>query len=88
MIDNMKEYIIKRAEYANCVGKCERAKIVQELLVQCRLVNVCMPIYCINIHTDGLGVIDGIETESRSYEWSDDMLRFVKIKGGEEFVDM
>jgi hypothetical protein len=78
MIETMKSYIIKRAEYANCTGRRERAKIVQELLAQCRLVNVCMPIYYISIHTDGLGVIDNIETESGSYEWSDDMLRFVK----------
>lgn len=88
MIDTMKSYIIKRAEYANCTGQRERANIVQELLAQCRLVNVCMPIYYISIHTDALGVIDGIETESGSYEWSDDMLRFVKLKGGEQFVDM
>ena len=81
MIEKMKEYIIKRAEYANCTGQRERAKIVKELLAQCRLVNACMPGYYISIHTDGLGVIDGIETESGSYEWSDDMLRFVKIKG-------
>ena len=81
MVEKMKEHIIKRAEYANCTGQRERAKIVQDLLVQCRLVNVCMPVYYISIHTDCLGVIDGIETESGSYEWSDDMLRFVKIKG-------
>lgn len=88
MIDRMKDYIIKRAEYANCVGSRERAKTVQELLIQCRMVNVCTPIYYISIHTDSLGVIDAIETESGSYEWNDDMLRFVKLKGVEEFVDM
>lgn len=88
MIEKMKEHIIKRAEYANCVGKCERAKTVQELLIQCRLVNVCMPIYYISIHTDAAGIIDAIEAESGRYEWNDDMLRFVKVKGGEEFVDM
>lgn len=88
MIDKMEKYIIKRAEYANCVGKCERRKIVNELLIQASLVNVCMPVYYISIHTDNLGVIDGIETESGSYKWSDYMLQFVKIEGGESFVDM
>lgn len=88
MIEKMKEHIIKRAEYANCVGTRERAKAVQELLIQCSLLNVCFPVYYISIHTDSLGVIDAIETESGSYEWSDDMLSFVKVKGGEEFVDM
>ena len=83
MIETMRSYLIKRAEYANCTGQRERAKIVQEMLAQCRLVNVCKPVYYISIHTDGFGVIDGIETESGNYEWSDDMLRFVKIKGGE-----
>lgn len=87
MIDNMKKYIIKRAEYANCVGTRERAKIVQELLIQARLVNVCTPHY-ITLHTDENGVIDDIGSDSGSYEWSDDMLRFVKRNGGEEFVDM
>lgn len=88
MIDRMKDYIMRRAEYANCVGKRERDRAVQELLIQCRLVNVCAPVYYISIHTDSLGFVDSIETESGSYEWDDDMLRFVKIKGGEEFVDM
>lgn len=88
MIEKMKRHIIQRAEYANCVGNRERANAVQELVIQSSLLNVCFPVCYINIHTDGLGVIDGIETESGSYEWNDDMLRFVKIKGGEEFVDM
>ena len=88
MIDTMKNYIIKRAEYANCVGNSERAKAVQELMIQCHMLNACFPVYYISIHTDSLGVIDAIETESGRYEWSDDMLRFVKLKGGEEFVDM
>lgn len=96
MIEKMKEHIIKRAEYANCVGKRERRRAVQELMIQCNLLNVCFPVYYINIHTDSLGVIDAIETESGSYEWNDDMLRFVnrratpplEVKGGEQFVDM
>lgn len=88
MIDRMKEYIIRRAEYANCVGTRERAKAVQELHIQCRLVNVCAPSVYISLHTDSLGFVDIIETESGSYEWNDDMLRFLKIEGGESFVDM
>lgn len=89
MIEVMRSHIIKRAEYANCVGKCERRKIVQELLIQCSLVNVCMPSYYIGLHTDSLGIIDSIYTESATYGWSDEALRFIKTKGGgESFVNM
>lgn len=76
MIEKMKKYIIKRAEYANCVGTRERAKIVQELLIQCRLVNVCEPSVYIRLHTDSLGFVDIIETESGSYGWNDNRLQF------------
>lgn len=82
MVDKIEKYIIKRAEYANCVGMRERAKILQELRAQARLVNVCAPHYLI-LHTDENGVIDGIESDSGRYEWNDDKISFVKVKGGE-----